>query len=71
MIQLEFFKKTQTDMLLSMRYKQTCYFPQNESDKPDYDNDQGKMWFINKELLFAELSTREHRIRAKDRRKSK
>jgi len=71
MIQEEFFKKTQTDNLLRMRFAKTCYHPQKENDKPDYDNDSGKMWYIDKELLYQELATRPHRVRAKDKRKKK
>ena len=71
MIQQDFFKKTQTDNLLRMRFMKTCYHPQQENDKPDYDNDSGKMWYIDKELLYKELATRPHRVRAKDRRKVK
>ena len=71
MTQQEFFKKTQTDNLLRLRYAKTCRYPQNEGDKPDYDNDSGLCWYIDKELLYAELATRPHRVRAKDRRKPK
>lgn len=71
MIQKEFFAKTQTDNLLNMRFVQTCYYPQAEGDKPDYDNDRGQMWYIDKTLLYEELAKRPHRIRAKDRRKPK
>lgn len=71
MTQEEFFKKTQTDNLLRFRYVNTCSYPKIEGDKPDYDNDRGKMWYIDKELLYSELSKRPHRVRAKDRRKSK
>lgn len=71
MTQKEFFAKTQTDNLLRLRYATTCSYPQNEGDKPAY-NDGGVMnWYIDKELLYAELATRPHRIRAKDRRKQK
>jgi hypothetical protein len=70
MTQQEFFKKTQTDNLLRLRYAKTCDYPQKDGDKPDYDNDRGKMWYINKELLYSELAIRPHRIRAKDRRKN-
>lgn len=71
MTQKEFFKQTQTDNLLRLRFATTCLHPQNVGDEPDYDNDRGKMWYINKEWLYAELATRPHRIRAKDRRKNK
>lgn len=71
MTQEEFFKKTQTDNLLRLRYVKTCSYPKGEGDKPDYDNDRGKMWYIDKELLYNELTTRPHRVRAKDRRKIK
>ncbi len=69
MTQKEFFKSTQTDKLLSLRYQTTCHYPKNIGDKPDYDNDRGKMWYIDKDLLYDELSKRPHRVRAKDRRK--
>ncbi len=71
MIQQEFFKKTQTDNLLRLRYATFCGYPKQEGDKPDYYNDSGLSWYIDKELLYAELTTRPHRVRAKDRRKSK
>tara|TARA_R110000782_G_scaffold265813_1_gene359807 strand:- start:479 stop:703 length:225 start_codon:yes stop_codon:yes gene_type:complete len=69
MIQQEFFKKTQTDNLLRHRYAKTCAYPKKEGDTPDYNNDSGLSWYIDKELLYKELETRPHRIRAKDRRK--
>ena len=62
MIQAEFFKKTQTDNLLRLRYARTCGYPKVEGDKPDYDNDSGLSWYIDKDLLYTELSTRPHRI---------
>jgi len=68
MIQEEFFKKTQTDNLLRLRFCRTCSFPRVEGDKPDYSHD-GLYWFIDKEKLYLELSKRPHRIRAKSRRK--
>jgi hypothetical protein len=71
MTQEEFFKKTQTDNLLRFRYLRTCGYPKVEGDKPDYDNDSGKSWYIDKDLLYNELSKRPHRVRAKDRRKVK
>lgn len=71
MTQLEFFKKTQTDNLLRIRYTSTCYYPKNEGDNPNYNADGVLMWYIDKELLYNELSNRPHRVRAKDRRKSK
>ena len=71
MIQSEFFKKTQTDNLLRLRFCRTCSYPKVEGAKPDYDNDSGLSWYIDKDLLYTELSTRPHRVRAKDRRKSK
>ena len=72
MTQKEFFKKTQTDNLLRLRYVKTCGYPKNEGDKPAYfDSDSGLSWLIDKDLLYAELAIRPHRIRAKDRRKPK
>jgi hypothetical protein len=71
MIQKEFFKKTQTDNLLRLRYATTCTYPQKEGDKPSFDDDGGKSWYINKGLLYDELANRPHRVRAKDRRKIK
>ena len=70
MTQIDFFKKTQTDNLLRLRFCLTCGFPQHIDDTPDYNNDSGLSWYINKDLLYAELATRPHRVRAKDRRKS-
>ena len=69
MTQKEFLEKTQTDNLVRMRFHTTCYYPKNEGDKPDYNNDRGQMWYIDKDLLYAELAKRPHRIRARDRRK--
>jgi hypothetical protein len=71
MIQEYFFKKTQTDNLLRLRYARTCSYPKVESDAPDFSNDSGRSWYIDKELLYNELSKRPHRVRAKDRRKVK
>lgn len=70
MTQQEFFKKTQTDNLLRFRYLRTCSYPVNEGDVPDYDNN-GESWYIDKDILYAELATRPHRVRAKDRRKKR
>lgn len=67
MTQKEFFKKCNTDHLLSMRYKVSCYYPQKEGDKPDYPSDG--MYDINRRWLYEELNKRPHRVRAKDRRK--
>lgn len=69
MTQKEFFKKCNTDHLLSMRYQLSCHYPINEGDKYDYSNDM--MWDIDKKLLYSELARRPHRVRAKNRRKSK
>jgi hypothetical protein len=71
MTQQEFFSKTQTDRLLRMRYAATCSYPKNEEDEPAYNDGGVLSWYIDKELLYAELATRPHRIRAKDRRKLK
>ena len=62
MTQREFFQKTKTVSLFNLRWQKTCYYPQNEGDPPDYDNDQGKVWLINKELLYQELSKRHNRF---------
>lgn len=70
MTQQEFFKSTQTDNLLRLRYCKTCTHPKQEEDKPDFEQD-GKYYYIDKELLYKELATRPHRVRAKDRRKIK
>jgi hypothetical protein len=71
MTQQEFFAKTQTDNLLRLRQHSTCQYPVNKGDTPNYDNDSGKSWYMDKTLLYAELSKRPHRVRAKDRRKKK
>ncbi len=71
MTQKEFFSKTQTDNLLKMRFENTCRHPKTKGDEPDYEGDSGRMWYIDKTLLYAELAKRPHRIRAKDRRKKK
>ncbi len=68
MTQKEYFEKSNIDTLLSLRYKKTCYYPLVEDQVPDYNNDCGKMWFIDSELLYKELSKRPHRIRKRDRR---
>lgn len=70
MTQKEFFSKTQTDYLLCLRYATTCSYPKNEEDKPAYSDGGVLSWYIDKELLYAELAIRPHRVRAKDRRKS-
>ncbi len=55
-----------------MRYASTCYYPKKEGDKPNFGHDgSGNMWYIDKELLYAELARRPHRVRAKDRRKNR
>lgn len=69
MTQRDFFAKTQTDNLLRLRFATTCAHPQQEGDKPDFNNDAGASWYIDKNLLYAELAKRSHRVRAKDRRK--
>lgn len=66
MTQKEFFKKCNTDHLLSMRYSKSCQYPKNVGDLPDYKDG---CYTIDKELLYQELSERPHRIRAKHRRK--
>lgn len=72
MTQAEFFKKANTDHLLKMRFGVNYLeHPVNEGDKHDHNSDGVKLWNINKELLYAELATRPHRVRAKDRRKKK
>lgn len=69
--QKEFFAYTQTDNLLKLRYLSTCEFPEKVGDKPAYDNDGVISWYIDKDLLYAELNKRPNRVRAKDRRKKK
>jgi hypothetical protein len=71
MTQKEFFSKTQTDNLLRLRYRETCSYPENEEDEPARNDGGVLSWYIDKELLYAELATRPHRIRARDRRKLK
>lgn len=71
MTQREFFAKTQTDNLLRLRFRETCSHPQKEGDNPAYNDGGVLSWYIDKELLYAELATRPHRVRAKDRRKRK
>ncbi len=71
MTQKEFFQQAQTDHLLHLRFRTTCNYPKQAGDKPDFDNDSGKMYDIDKKVLYTELSKRPHRIRAKDRRKKK
>lgn len=68
--QEEFFSKTQTDNLLRHRYINSCEYPVKVGDKPQYTGDR-PMWDIDKELLYAELAKRPHRVRARDRRKKK
>lgn len=61
-----------TDHLLSLRYARTWKYPINEGDKPVYSSgDYGICYYIDHDILRKELSKREHRVRAKDRRKPK
>jgi len=71
MIQAEYFKKATTDTLLHLRFRISCYYPIVENQKPDFNNDCGWMWYIDKQVLYEELSKRPHRVRVKHRRKSK
>lgn len=73
MIQADFFKKTQTDNLLRLRFCHYVGYPKVEGDKPDWwDNCGGDCaWLIDKKLLYEELAKRPHRVRARDRRKPK
>lgn len=71
MTQKEFFSKTNTDHLLSMRYRETCHYPEYEGQTPNFCNDSGIMYYINKQLLYEELSRRPHRIRKRHLRKKK
>ena len=68
--QKEWFEKQPTDHLLSMRNDIYCNHPKNINDKPDENDDRGKLWHIDKTLLKAELDKRPHRTRAKDKRKT-
>lgn len=68
--QKEWFEKQPTDHLLSMRNDIYCRHPKNINDKPDENEDAGKLWYIDKNLLKAELDKRPHRTRAKDKRKT-
>ena len=73
MIQEEFFRKTQTDNLLRLRFCHYLSYPKIIGDKPYYvDSCSGEcLYLIDKKLLYDELSKRPHRVRAKDRRKLK
>lgn len=46
-------------------------YPVNEDDKPVRNFDGNNEYEIDKKLLYDELATRPHRVRAKDRRKKK
>lgn len=52
-----------------MRYQKYCQYPESVNDKPTDLGDGETGYPINHELLKAELNTRPHRVRAKDRRK--
>jgi hypothetical protein len=70
--QKEWFSKINTDHLLSLRYKNVCSYPRNENDKDcGYKSGNFMGYYIDKNLLYEELSKRPHRIRKKDRRKIK
>lgn len=72
MIQKDWFKKITTDHLLSMRQARYCRYPKKEGDKDNgYDSGSWIGYNIDHVELRNELSKRPHRIRAKDRRKSK
>lgn len=72
MIQTEWFKKLTTDHLLSMRQSRFCGYPQKEGDKDlGYNSGDWIGYYLDHTKLREELSTRPHRIRAKDRRKAK
>ena len=70
MTQKEWIKKQPTDYLLCLRRAAYIHVPQNEGDQPIR---VGDAWGypLDKKLLYDELATRPHRVRAKDRRKPK
>jgi hypothetical protein len=72
-LQEEHFKTLTTDHLLSYRQHTYCTHPHSEkSILHEVDSGTGmKMYMLHKPTLLAELSTRPHRVRAKDRRKKK
>lgn len=76
MTQKDWFKKLNTDWLLSLRYRKVCPYPRFDGDEPHYaeieDWGMCKIGYeIDKDLLRQELSTRPHRVRAKHKRKRK
>lgn len=71
MNQSEFFKKANTDWLLSMRFQIYCGYPVDENQKPVIQSDGNNYYPIEKQLLYSELNKRPHRVRSKDRRKKK
>lgn len=68
--QAEYFKGLTTDHLLTMRRHTYCVAPfgiRSKVHKVHYID----MYLLHKPTLLAELATRPHRVRAKDRRKKK
>ena len=67
--QREWFKTLSTDTLLSLRIQKFCPVPKYEGQNYDFESDGDWGWCVDKDALYAELATRPHRVRAKDRRK--
>lgn len=70
-LQKEWFSKINTDWLLSMRYQDYCGRKRYDNDMPIYFGSDFAGYPINKKLLYAELKTRPHRVRARHRRLKK
>ena len=71
-LQNEYFKKLTTDHLLNLRYSHYCCTPFCEKSRNYLERDGSPAGYVlHKPTLLAELATRPHRVRAKDRRKKK
>jgi len=64
--QEEWFSTITTDHLLILRFASYCRCAKDKNSKYSHVGDG---FWIDKTLLYAELATRPHRVRAKDRRK--
>lgn len=68
-LQKDYFKELTTDHLLTMRQSRYCPIPLNEQSVSHITSEGCRMYQLDKPTLLAELATRPHRVRAKDRRK--
>jgi len=71
-LQKDYFKTLTTDHLLSMRRQEYCGNPFcSKSRSYTLSDGGGGGYILHKPTLLAELATRPHRVRARDRRKTK